>query len=301
MRPLYVACESLWAAGFALAGRLARASRPHGAPLDAARVLAIAPHPDDEVTGCGGALALHSRGGAHVSVLQITDGQGARALHSNGQSIAVVRRDEARAAAAALGVARLEQLAWPERIWREDELRAVLRARLTQIEPEVVYAPSCIDFHPDHLRVARAFAAALGDTGARMRVRLYEITVPLTARLANCVVDTSAVRAAHDAAIAAYPSQFHALRAIVRMRMYRARYYGAPHSAEVFWELSPREYQMLMARGDWLGAADWSSRGAPFRSLRDRPFTDPLAYWQGRRARRAWQSAIAEAALASER
>jgi LmbE family N-acetylglucosaminyl deacetylase len=38
------------------------------------RVLVFAPHPDDEVLGCGGALALHARRGDHVRVVVVSDG-----------------------------------------------------------------------------------------------------------------------------------------------------------------------------------------------------------------------------------
>ena len=40
------------------------------------RVLVIAPHPDDEVFGCGGMLAHHAAQGATVRVLVLTDGAG---------------------------------------------------------------------------------------------------------------------------------------------------------------------------------------------------------------------------------
>ena len=37
-------------------------------------VLALAAHPDDEVIGCGGMLAWHSRQGHKVTVVHMTDG-----------------------------------------------------------------------------------------------------------------------------------------------------------------------------------------------------------------------------------
>jgi LmbE family N-acetylglucosaminyl deacetylase len=278
---VYAACQRAWAAAFGLAGRIGHRTLPRCTLVGVGRVLVIAPHPDDECTGCGGAIALHVRAGDIVSVLQVTDGRSTRASQAVN-----VRQTEARVAAAALAVATLEQLSLPERDWSEAALRDSLRARLAQFDPQVVYAPSCIDYHPDHLRVARAFAAALDDSWERPRVRCYEVSVPLTV-LANCMADTSDVLAAHDAAIAAYRSQALTLRRVARLRTYHARFYRVGQSAELFCELSPRAYRAFIARGDWLGPGDWSARNTPYRSLRDRPFTDPLAYWQGRRARRA--------------
>ncbi len=290
-RVVYAGCQMLWSAGFALVGRFDHNVVQRWSPIGGGHVLVVAPHPDDECTGCGGTLVLHSRANDDITVLQITDGQGARAPSFEGQSMAQVRQREARFAAAILGV-HLEQLSLPERVWRE-ELRRVLRAWVVEMDPDVVYAPSCVDFHPDHLRVARTLAAALDSNRERPRIRVYEVTVPLTL-LANGVADTSNALAAHDAALDGYRSQAFALRVVRRMRQYRARYYGMVHAAEVFWELAPRDYRTLMARGDWLGPNEWSSRHTPYRSLRARPFTDPLAYWQGRNARQFLKQLITD-------
>src|SRR5450830_2122469 len=67
------------------------------------RVLVLAPHPDDEVFGCGGALADLLERGARVDVVLVTDGAaGARNEEERGR-IASVRREESRCALKALG------------------------------------------------------------------------------------------------------------------------------------------------------------------------------------------------------
>ena len=48
----------------------------HASPLpEASAVVVFAPHPDDEVFGCGGALALHARAGVSVHVVLLTEGE----------------------------------------------------------------------------------------------------------------------------------------------------------------------------------------------------------------------------------
>src|SRR5690606_13005283 len=48
-----------------------------GAALDAgARILVVAPHPDDESLCCGGLIATARRAGAEVSIVWITSGGG---------------------------------------------------------------------------------------------------------------------------------------------------------------------------------------------------------------------------------
>ena len=44
------------------------------ATLDARAVLVVAPHADDEVFGCGGAIAAHVQHGTPVHVVVLTDG-----------------------------------------------------------------------------------------------------------------------------------------------------------------------------------------------------------------------------------
>lgn len=68
--------------------------------------LVLSPHPDDETLGCGGLLALAERAGLRGHVLILTDGA---ASHPNSPSypaerLTALRRDEARAAVAALGL-----------------------------------------------------------------------------------------------------------------------------------------------------------------------------------------------------
>ena len=66
------------------------------------RVLVIAPHPDDEVLGCGGVLALHAMRGDRVRVVVLTDGA------AGGDAEA--REAETRAAATVLGLEQVEFL-----------------------------------------------------------------------------------------------------------------------------------------------------------------------------------------------
>jgi hypothetical protein len=91
---------------------------------------------------------------------------------------------------------------------------------------------------------------------------------------------------AQDAALAAYRSQSVALLPVKRLRHYWARYFGFVSSAEVFWELRARDYRALMQHGDWLGVREWTPALVPYRNVRARPFTDPLAFWQGKEQRR---------------
>jgi len=69
-------------------------------------LLVIAPHPGDEALGCGGLLSWASRRGRKIRVLFLTDGEASYpGSHTYPpERLASIRREEARAAAACLGL-----------------------------------------------------------------------------------------------------------------------------------------------------------------------------------------------------
>lgn len=133
------------------------------------RLLVIAPHPDDESIGAGGLLSQVADVGASARVLLLTDGDQnpwpqrvlERRLHLGAhdrQRWATRRRDEMRAALAALGLpaTTLTCLGWPDlgvtsRLM--DDTRAsvgALAAVLDAYRPDVLVYPALADAHPDH-------------------------------------------------------------------------------------------------------------------------------------------------------
>lgn len=266
---LFPTVERLWLALFWLAGRLLRPERglrpwqPAHGP-----VLVVAPHPDDEALGCGGAIALHRAAGEQVTVVIVTDGGAA------GSATPATRAVEAERAAQRLGCD-LQTLALPEGRWVEEAGARALAARLAALHPVLVYAPSSVDYHPEHRRVARALAAALTHHAPTPRVRVYEVGVPLTPLLAShsaCLPPTAAATKA--AALAAYPSQALSVAAVARLQRLNRALLAAPAPVELFWEVEAVAFQRLMA-----------APRVPARGLRHRPLTDPLAFLVGLRAR----------------
>jgi len=285
-RRLAAMVETGWQLGFWLVGVVRRVARTagHGArpwsTPGGQRVLVVAPHPDDEVCGCGGALLRHLAAGDAVALLYVTDGRGSRAWGLTPDAMAAQRRTEAAACAAVLGVSDWQWLGLPEWAWEIEALAPRLLAALEGVQPDVIYAPSRVDFHPEHWKTAHGLAAALAQWPGAPRVRAMALQVPLGSRLTNVVCSTQAVQTQQNAAIAAHASQAYSTARTQRMRRYTAAAYGLPGEAEAFWEMTAARYQ-------WLHAAPPSTWPAAFRSLRAMPWTDGLAYLWGWRERRA--------------
>jgi len=170
------------------------------------RVLVIAPHPDDEVFGCGGMLAWHAELGAQVRVVVLTDGcagdPGARS-----RDIRAEREAECRAAGEELGVTDHRFLGLPDGgLDAAADLTASLLRELEEFEPELVYGPSPQELHPDHRAASRALLSALGaaEGGGERRVLLFGVNSQVTA---GVLFDTTPVYERKRAAIRRFSSQ----------------------------------------------------------------------------------------------
>src|SRR5260221_13431593 len=82
-------------------------------------VLVIAPHPDDESIGCGGALRLHAVRGDRVVALFLTSG-GLGLKHLAQEKARQIREREARAAAKILGLAGEGFMGWADWMVSDD-------------------------------------------------------------------------------------------------------------------------------------------------------------------------------------
>lgn len=122
-------------------------------------VLAIAPHPDDEVLGCGGTLARHAAQGDAVHVLIITRGD--PDLYPDDDEVAI--RQEIEAAHHVLGVDSTTYLDFPAP--RLDtiagyQLAEAIGQVIAQVRPDTLYLPHHGDIHVDHQRVYQAALVA---------------------------------------------------------------------------------------------------------------------------------------------
>ena len=171
------------------------------------RVLVLAPHPDDEVFGCGGSLALLLQAGASLLVLILTDGAAGGVLdlaetsgHDKAQGLAALRIEESRKAALALGMnpsaldPSLQALGFPDgQLSAVQAASEAVLARWLSFQPDAVFAPAPTEAHPDH-QAAAAIATHCLQIAQQQNLPsdllFYEVGQPLRP---NCLVDISKV------------------------------------------------------------------------------------------------------------
>ena len=170
--------------------------------------LVLAPHPDDEVLGCGGAILSHLAAGDTVQVIIATDSDFGTFLP--GSDGIAVRRHEAEAAAKVLGYGLPSFWGMPDRglVYEETLIARVLEA-VNQSGARIVYAPSWWEIHPDHCVLAMATVEALRRCPRPVILAMYEVGVPLHP---NSLLDITDLLARKREAIACYQSQLRLQR-----------------------------------------------------------------------------------------
>ena len=172
--------------------------------VPARSLIVFAPHPDDEVFGCGGLLAACLQAGIRVQVVLVTSGD------QGGDAPARERESTAAAFALARGNAPAVPQFWrlPDRgVLPDAALVQRMRAAIVDSGADWVLCTSPYEIHPDHRAVSLAATQAFADTlGAQPDARLawYEVGHPL---FANLLIDITDVVDRKRAAIHCFPSQ----------------------------------------------------------------------------------------------
>jgi LmbE family N-acetylglucosaminyl deacetylase len=220
----------------------------HLSPPFGDRVLVLAPHPDDETLGCGGALRLLVESGKTVRVVFLTSGDKGDPDHvlsrirrrkagsarqpafarretaepageSHFTEYAALREKEAVKALKVLGISDCRFLRFPDRELHAhfEEAFESIRAITAEYHPDTVYSPSMIELNPDHrttaelsFRIQREAAAGSGG-GKGLSLVFYEVSTPFRP---NMLTDITAAYGKKRRAMKAYKSQLRLINFI---------------------------------------------------------------------------------------
>lgn len=188
------------------------------------RMLIVAPHPDDECLGCGGAIALLQAAGCAIQVLVVSNGT---MSHPNSRKfpasvLQALRESETRAAMALLGLPaesviflQLQDGAVPN---SESSLftsaMSQCRSVLQRWLPDLIFLPWRFDPHADHRASWQLVDAALRSlqlTPRRLEYPIWDWDLAQRGQISDNIsawrLDISAVVTQKQQAIAAYRSQ----------------------------------------------------------------------------------------------
>lgn len=170
---------------------------------DMAQVLCLAPHPDDEVFGCGGLLALLAARGVQPVTLILTHGE--QGGDQTATDLARQRMAESTQAARVLGLPPPLFEHFPDRglVYAQPLIDCLERA-ISAHQPTHLLVPALSEPHPDHQALALAAVAAALRTQTVRTLVFYEVGAPLHP---NCYLDITPVATAKWQAVQAFASQ----------------------------------------------------------------------------------------------
>jgi LmbE family N-acetylglucosaminyl deacetylase len=216
-------------------------------------ILVVAAHPDDEVLGCGGAIAKHTAEGNKVDILFLADGEGARDNQADIQK----RQNNALRASQALGAENPKFLNFSDNRMDQHDLLDIIQAIegvIDQVKPETIYTHHRGDLNIDHSITHRAVMTACRPMEAQSVRRILSFEVPSStewqtpemglAFVPNWFVDISSHLEAKLEALKAYKDEMRAF----------------PH---------PRSEEAIKALSKWRGASSGLLSAEAFRLERN--------------------------------
>lgn len=208
--------------------------------LRARSVLVLAPHPDDEVFGCGGSLLAHVENKVPVTVIVLTD-----SLFADD---AALRMQESLAAAKVLGYG--EPVFWhlPDRgLSYSEALVQLIADQIASHAVDLVYAPSPWEIHPDHRQTSWLAIEAVRRVHIPVQLAFYEVGAPLRP---NVLLDITKHWAHKEAAMLCFCSQLKNqdyVRHIHALNQFRT--YTLPSgvsTAEAFWLVDAAKLDQML-------------------------------------------------------
>lgn len=151
------------------------------------RFLIVAPHPDDEVIGCGGVIARGVADGVSFRIMVVTRGQHlltslANIAEPGPAEIGARREAETRNACGLLGLdaARIAFLGFEDGKVARDAaaVKAALTTAIADFGPTRIYCTSAWDSHPDHSATFRIVEGARA--GANCLAPIWQYAGPET-------------------------------------------------------------------------------------------------------------------------
>lgn len=211
-------------------------------------VVIVAAHPDDEVLGCAGAIALHHQCGDKVHVIFMADGENSR-IEATPQHQA--RQSAAHAALAVLGAASITFLDFPDNKMDSVPLLDIVQAleqALKLLKPDTVYTHFGYDLNIDHRLTYQAVLTACRPHPEQSVQAIYCFEVPSSTEWSagtdpafrpNLFIDISSVISQITAALTCYEAELRpwphsrSLQAITAKQRYRGSCVGLA-AAEAF-------------------------------------------------------------------
>lgn len=212
------------------------------------RILVLSPHPDDDVLGAGGTLALYPKK-SEITVLYFGDGTSGTKKGKRKESLKGIRRKEAQKAGKILGVSKQIFLDLPDgEFVVEKNILAKVLYYIKRANPSLCYLPFFLDPNPDHQEVCKFLLSTCQRWKKEVKLYSYEIWNPI---LPNRLIGIGKVISKKRLALRAHQSQSSSRnyeKAILGLNQYRGEITGTGSFAEAFFATNKEIWLDLIQR-----------------------------------------------------
>ena len=206
------------------------------------KVLFFVAHPDDEVLGCGGTIALYNSKGYDTKVIIFTNGENSNPI-KNSEKLSKLRQKESIKALNILGTNDVEFLNLPDNTLKKEltneKLIEKLKLKIKTYNPEIVFTHSDDDYHPAHRNIGKLIKKIINK---KIRIYTFYIGIPFKATKKNnpkLIIDISKFKNLKKTALKEYKSQkfnFNYFRNLSELKDFVYGLYNNKRNVEVFYK-----------------------------------------------------------------
>ena len=215
-------------------------------------VLIVAPHQDDEIIGCGGAMILQKKSGKELSVLFVQDGGDEHAEDGLSRADLIhIRETEACTVAEELGIPLPTFLRFKDmRRSNVSKIAVAIRDTIIANKADVVFAPFFLDYNDDHRMTVYALSEAISGMTDKPLIYGYEVwglCIP------NVILNIDDVIQKKNKLLSCYTSQISGtdyVNCTIGLNMYHSRAFGAGTCkyAERFFETPGSDFVKIVGK-----------------------------------------------------
>jgi len=207
------------------------------------KIIVLAPHPDDELFGCGGTLKKFLEYGSNIHVIYFTSG-------SENQNIAQKIENEAERLCESWGMNPIFLRQNPKQIELHDKLIDKLCSCISSMDPDIIFTTFFIDDHDDHKKICESLLKIKKRNIKLPQIWSYQIYTTIMPNLVVDITDQIAIKLDWVRKYNSVSGNRDWATFVQGMAAINSRYIPSknPVFVEAFLRLNPEDYILLIER-----------------------------------------------------
>ncbi len=215
-------------------------------------ILIFAPHIDDDMIGCGGAIIKYLSTNKNVSICYLTD-SGGLGSKSSRTDIIKERRNEALTIASLIGLRKdsLFFLNGEDGNLYESDIEDDIKDVIKLVKPDTIFMPCLLDTHKDHYTVSvklcklyKKFVKFFNG----ITIYLYESQSPITEFYSNICLNITEVISNKIQITKVYKSQPSDFRFMINQNMINGATFGKGKFVEIYIKTNMENYSAFFSK-----------------------------------------------------